>query len=279
MSVSLTRRERKAFTLIELLVVIAIIAILAAILFPVFAKAREKARQITCASNLKQLGLGFLQYSQDYDEQFPSGTNNTDYYAAFYRGWAGQIYPYVKSTAVYKCPDDSTTASGTNEYVLSYLENAALNPVGLYWGGDGIPQINAPASTVMLYEVSGHQAAMSTPGEGDSQSGWGWTYWTAGNTPSHMGLYQTGYMGGTNCLQSNGNNGPSNGYYAGPYGLHTNMSNWLLADGHVKALRGTSVSPGQPAPTATTNCGGTSAGTAALGSDPSGPFAATFSPL
>jgi prepilin-type N-terminal cleavage/methylation domain-containing protein len=78
------------FTLIELLVVIAIIAILAAILFPVFAAAREKARQTACSSNLKQLGLAFVQYTQDYDEQYPVGP------AAFYgshwgNGWAGAI--------------------------------------------------------------------------------------------------------------------------------------------------------------------------------------------
>ena len=69
-------KSNRGFTLIELLVVIAIIAILAAILFPVFAKAREKARQITCASNLKQIGLGFTQYIQDYDERLPCGTDD-----------------------------------------------------------------------------------------------------------------------------------------------------------------------------------------------------------
>ena len=109
--------KRSAFTLIELLVVIAIIAILAAILFPVFAKAREKARQTTCLSNNKQLGLGFLQYYQDWDEKFPaSGVNLLG------QGWAGLIYPYVKSTGVYKCPDDSTPVpAGTPQsYGVSY---------------------------------------------------------------------------------------------------------------------------------------------------------------
>src|SRR5580658_7657312 len=91
---------KKGFTLIELLVVIAIIAILAAILFPVFAKAREKARQTACLSNEKQLGLAEMQYTQDYDETFPS-TND------YGTGWAKTIYPYVKSLGVFACPDDT----------------------------------------------------------------------------------------------------------------------------------------------------------------------------
>src|ERR1700761_6313935 len=97
-------RTSKAFTLIELLVVIAIIAILAAILFPVFAQAREKARAISCLSNEKQLGLGVIQYEQDYDEKAPGGLNG---YGGG-SGYAGQIYPYVKSAQVFKCPSDST---------------------------------------------------------------------------------------------------------------------------------------------------------------------------
>src|SRR5579872_1765147 len=99
--------RNKGFTLIELLVVIAIIAILAAILFPVFAKVREKARQTSCLSNEKQLGLGFVQYVQDNDETYPldGAYSGTD----LGQGWGGQIYPYVKSTGVYHCPDDPTT--------------------------------------------------------------------------------------------------------------------------------------------------------------------------
>src|ERR1700710_3138757 len=116
MSRTVTPR-RKAFTLIELLVVIAIIAILASILFPVFARARENARRASCQSNLKQLGLGFMQYTQDYDETYP--TSNNGHYPW---GWAGDIYPYVKSGQVYGCPSDPTTpAAGYS--LLSYNYN------------------------------------------------------------------------------------------------------------------------------------------------------------
>src|SRR5579871_4692134 len=98
--------KRRAFTLIELLVVIAIIAILAAILFPVFAQAREKARGISCLSNLKQLGLALNMYVQDYDETFPlnhiegywGGPNDV--------GWATSTQPYIKNLQMLHCPDD-----------------------------------------------------------------------------------------------------------------------------------------------------------------------------
>jgi type II secretory pathway pseudopilin PulG len=83
--------------------VIAIIAILAAILFPVFAQAREKARAIACLSNTKQLALAAIQYEQDYDDLTASGVNQN----GLGSGWAGQLYPYIKSTAVFLCPDDS----------------------------------------------------------------------------------------------------------------------------------------------------------------------------
>jgi prepilin-type N-terminal cleavage/methylation domain-containing protein/prepilin-type processing-associated H-X9-DG protein len=114
---------KSAFTLIELLVVIAIIAILAAILFPVFAQAREKARQASCISNLKQLTLGFVMYAQDYDETFPTWD-----WAVNYNGgsgspnnngttlWCNAIFPYVKNTGVYNCPSDALGLTAQNAF-------------------------------------------------------------------------------------------------------------------------------------------------------------------
>ncbi len=152
-----TRPKQGAFTLIELLVVIAIIAILAAILFPVFAKAREKARQTTCLSNMKQLGLGFLQYQQDNDELYPIGAKATTNNGPFSTGsgWAGMIYPYVKSTGVYTCPDDTNTAGkGTFNG-----QTVALTPVSYgfnFWLG-GFPVINIghPSLIILMAEVTG----------------------------------------------------------------------------------------------------------------------------
>src|SRR5688572_5225460 len=110
-------RSVAGFTLIELLVVIAIIAILAAILFPVFGRARENARRSSCQSNLKQIGLGLYQYLQDNDEIFPiyysgttNGASNPNPATATYK-WMDSIYPYVKSEQLFTCPSDSNATS------------------------------------------------------------------------------------------------------------------------------------------------------------------------
>lgn len=106
-----SKTSRPAFTLIELLVVIAIIAILAAILFPVFARARENARRSSCQSNLKQIALGIKQYTQDYDEKYPQEGGVT----IANPGWAYVIQPYVKSEQLFQCPSEtgSTQPVGT----------------------------------------------------------------------------------------------------------------------------------------------------------------------
>jgi prepilin-type N-terminal cleavage/methylation domain-containing protein/prepilin-type processing-associated H-X9-DG protein len=145
---------RKGFTLIELLVVIAIIAILAAILFPVFAQAREKARQTACLSNLKQIGLATLQYNEDYDEMFyahrynlTGGAQNpllSQYpqisgKAASREFWISVLQPYTKSYDVFKCPDNPNAWVGANTDGVSCgsggtTQNAACNGIG--YGGE-----------------------------------------------------------------------------------------------------------------------------------------------
>src|SRR4051794_15671598 len=96
------KKNRKAFTLIELLVVIAIIAILAAILFPVFASAREKARQSSCLNNTKQMGIALNTYMQDWDEHYPSSQYSPPPYS--HGTWMVQLLPHLKSWNVYHCP-------------------------------------------------------------------------------------------------------------------------------------------------------------------------------
>ena len=141
-------RKRTAFTLIELLVVIAIIAILAAILFPVFARARENARRSSCQSNLKQIALGFMQYTQDYDERMPpTATSSTTPYPtnnAASNGtwlWMHEIFPYVKSNQIFVCPSTTGTFPRADGYwwtsTPSYGMNIALNALNMA----AIPQV------------------------------------------------------------------------------------------------------------------------------------------
>jgi prepilin-type N-terminal cleavage/methylation domain-containing protein/prepilin-type processing-associated H-X9-DG protein len=119
-----TSPRRKGFTLIELLVVIAIIAILAAILFPVFARARENARRASCQSNLKQIGLGLLQYSQDYDENLVNvnigGTAGTGY-------WMNVVQPYVKSGQLFVCPSETGVTFVTNSSAQYEMGSYGIN--------------------------------------------------------------------------------------------------------------------------------------------------------
>ncbi len=175
-----TARRLGGFTLIELLVVIAIIAILAAILFPVFARAREKARQAACMSNEKQIGLALMQYSQDYDETLPkrygeacnAGVGDCENRKT--RSWKNMLNTYIKSYAVFKCPSNP---SAENPDVIGRDAIAAdpTNTVGIYangysmWLPDGFlcskfghgaeyPQplagIDAPSNAMIILETS-----------------------------------------------------------------------------------------------------------------------------
>lgn len=111
--------KRRGFTLIELLVVIAIIAILASILFPVFGRARENARRASCLSNMKQMGLGIMQYTQDYDETYPQAYwyPNDSSSAGGYAHWSGTIQPYVKSNQLFVCPSDKNGGLAPTNYI------------------------------------------------------------------------------------------------------------------------------------------------------------------
>jgi prepilin-type N-terminal cleavage/methylation domain-containing protein/prepilin-type processing-associated H-X9-DG protein len=109
----MTRKARQGFTLIELLVVIAIIAILAAILFPVFAQAREKARQASCTSNVKQIMTGVKMYTQDYDEQSPYYLWNANSPSAgVFMTWMEMVNPYIKNEGIFQCPSAPRATSG-----------------------------------------------------------------------------------------------------------------------------------------------------------------------
>ena len=155
----------RGFTLIELLVVIAIIAILAAILFPVFARAREQARKTTCASNLKQLGLAMLMYADDYDQTLPPFSLGAGYHGCMgYVGgdgarWADLVLPYVKNLQIFNCPAATVTmayvSGGTYLDITTYTYGyCTASPGATEFGsaGRGLTEFEDPSGTILLAE-------------------------------------------------------------------------------------------------------------------------------
>jgi prepilin-type N-terminal cleavage/methylation domain-containing protein/prepilin-type processing-associated H-X9-DG protein len=165
LNVTFKHYRRSAFTLIELLVVIAIIAILAAILFPVFARARENARRSNCMSNEKQLGLAALQYAQDNDEKLPGFYFSYAPAAPGQQTWMNRINPYLKSTQIFKCPSDSVLAvGGLTTTQTSYCYNwyyLSDNLTGPTSGGYSLAAIANVAETVIFAERTGVTGAAS----------------------------------------------------------------------------------------------------------------------
>jgi prepilin-type N-terminal cleavage/methylation domain-containing protein/prepilin-type processing-associated H-X9-DG protein len=230
-------RNTRGFTLIELLVVIAIIAILAAILFPVFARARENARRASCQSNLKQLGLATMQYAQDYDDGFPNlrlksaqvpvggfwdTSANTD---TWY--WPQILYPYHKSNQVFFCPsapDGGTTYKdqphirnyGANNVIVKDWEDPSTNPTNYISLKQG--EIVAPASTYLFMDASMYSTQNSY-----ARSPGGKYSWVPG----------VGNVTGVAYSSSMSTN------YISDYqeGRHFDGVNVAFADGHVKWLK------------------------------------------
>ena len=199
-----------AFTLIELLVVIAIIAILAAILFPVFARARENARRSSCVSNMKQIALGIFQYTQDYDEKMPPRGNAAG-------GWRMLTQPYLKSTQIFSCPSNPRNSAPGAEGGSLGTENALGIKVSY-----GAPQL-ANNQGVLPAGVTSDSAWRV--GEGVSIASF--------NSPSQLLMIGESTADFSDIPILNGDwGGPNNYVFSG----HLGTGNWAYADGHVKSL-------------------------------------------
>jgi len=199
--------RRRGFTLIELLVVIAIIAILAAILFPVFAQAREKARTASCLNNQKQIALAIMQYTQDYDETFPSVDSGV---------LTLNIQPYAKNTSIFVCPSGSGLYNVSNRAMVgtagatttttrnSYVANADI--MGGWNNGPGLPiaGVPAPANMVMLADADAILTATApnstqvavTTNTNNNAAGKKLVYFQSARFPNSLPIDTNGRLGG-----------------------------------------------------------------------------------
>jgi prepilin-type N-terminal cleavage/methylation domain-containing protein/prepilin-type processing-associated H-X9-DG protein len=205
------KSSQRGFTLIELLVVIAIIAILASILFPVFARARENARRSSCSSNLKQLGLGFMQYSQDYDEKFPPLRTVGQ------EGWATSIQPYIKSWQLFYCPSVSGNYNGTPG-IVHYSYNVFLGFDGANIIGRSVAELQQTSLTVLLLDSV---EAYGTNGDSGCGGALDCAFYAPGLATFQHGAYDPTIKA------------------SGTTTRHLDGQNFAFADGHVKWYRGT----------------------------------------
>lgn len=205
---------RKAFTLIELLVVVAIIAILAAILFPVFARARENARKSSCQSNMKQLGLGFQQYIQDYDGRYPGVNTDTSQYG-FQPYWDLQILPYTKSMNLLQCPSDSESPRVSSPQLGPNLYRSY--GATIYGASESI--VTRPSETVLLNE--------------DISQGTAWdAFWTNGAFVTCLGSDTRWRHNETaNFLYADGHVKALHGVNGGPYPQMSGYTNYTAVCG------------------------------------------------
>jgi len=263
-----TIETRKAFTLIELLVVIAIIAILAAILFPVFAQVREKARQISCTSNEKQMGLGILQYVEDYDETFPM----SQYYDTSGNpiDWPEAIYPYVKNGqgAVYASGATEHNGQGgifaCPSFPVNQAENYGISNCISRLGAPNVPTtatigaVDAPSNEVALVEKG---AASTADGSGGPNFETDQPYWAGYIACTGTGGTCTANDLATlpenhNDLAFDFDEAPNSGPHSAaavpypwpgvmPRYRHQTHTNVLFIDGHVKAIAKGQLSWGQ----------------------------------
>ncbi len=217
-----TAPRKRGFTLIELLVVIAIIAILAAILFPAFAKARESARRSSCSSNLKQIGIGIMQYTQEYDEKYP--LKFIDYGGGVYTVWDQTIQPYIKSADLFRCPS---------------------NPMGSLTSAPAQPTLNLPAIPAS-YVANPRIIADVTQGD-DHNTTIPAISMAAVNAPTTRIMITEGnYPYGANAGRVQAPNlnwstigGSVDAWYKELFAGHLGTINCLYADGHVKSMRPT----------------------------------------
>jgi len=272
-------RKTQGFTLIELLVVIAIIAILAAILFPVFAQAREKARATSCLSNEKQLATAAIIFAQDHDERFPGGaTTCTQYsFGSFTETvcqdpggtgttWAADIMPYVKNTGAFKCPDDSTkgvaipgstaltlpVSYAYNSDLVTYTYTYTTNSYNFNYVGLTQAQLVAPVKTVLFAEAVNAEANILSKDE--TPAGVNGNYSPAGDGSDYYPIMSSWncYNGGPTCAKwdtgyigiPSGSAPSKPAFYKASTGRHSNAANYTMADGHAKFIRPESVSMG-----------------------------------